>query len=61
VAKLNDFRKNNYGDVLRVHYQRLTTDINSLNRFDESLMNNAQVLVSMSRISFSQDLELDEL
>ena len=61
VAKLNDFRKNNYGDVLRVHYQRLTTDINSLNRFDESLMNNAQVLVSMSSISFSQDLELDEL
>lgn len=61
IIRLSEFRKNNYGDILRVHYQRLTTDVNSLSKFDESLMNNAQALVSMSSIGFDKVIELDEL
>lgn len=62
AMKMRKFRENGYGDILRVHYQRLTTDINSLSKLDESLMNNAQALLSIKAIDFvSSDIEFDEL
>ncbi|SGZ37962.1 uncharacterized protein HGUI_00162 [Hanseniaspora guilliermondii] len=62
VMRMKKFRTNGYGDILRVHYQRLTTDINSLGKLDESLMNNAQTLISIGPIQFSNsEIDLDEL
>lgn len=62
VMRMQKFRERGYGDILRVHYQRLTTDINSLSKYDESLINNAQALLSVKAISFvNSDIDLDEL
>lgn len=62
AMRMKKFRENGYGDILRVHYQRLTTDINSLSKLDESLINNAQALLAIKTIDFANsDIEFDEL
>lgn len=65
VMSLKNYRLFNIGNTLRVHYQRLSTDINSLNFFDETLINNAQPEVNIVKIQFDKNFNnehvLDEL
>lgn len=45
VVDLQKFRKNQVGDQLRAHYQKLSTDPNSLSNLDQDLPNNLQRIV----------------
>ncbi|KAL6927399.1 hypothetical protein ACO0SA_003697 [Hanseniaspora valbyensis] len=65
IMSLKNYRLHNIGDILRVHYQRLTTDVNSLKQFDEALINNVQPQLSITKLQFhslnDKDYDLDEL
>ena len=65
IMSLKNYRLHNTGDILRVHYQRLTTDVNSLKQFDEALINNVQPQLSITKLQFhslnDKDYDLDEL
>ncbi|XBW38264.1 hypothetical protein QEN19_003853 [Hanseniaspora menglaensis] len=71
IMSLKNFRKKNIGDLLRVHYQRLTTDINSLKQYEEALINNVQSQMNITAININHiennnnysasEIEFDEL
>lgn len=65
VMSLKNYRLFNIGDTLRVHYQRLSTDINSLKHFDETLINNVQPELNIVKLHLGNVVNnehvLDEL
>ncbi|CCD25201.1 Kre5p NDAI_0E03840 [Naumovozyma dairenensis CBS 421] len=50
LINLENVRKNEVCEKLRVHYQRLTTNINSLQVIDQDLLNDIQLLVPISAL-----------
>lgn len=53
VINLEKFRHRNYGDKLRLHYQRLTADPRSLVKIDQDLVNDLQLEVPITNLRLS--------
>lgn len=50
VINIKRIRELNAGDKLRLHYQRLSTDVNSLLNIDQDLINNLQIEVPLGTL-----------
>ena len=50
VINLVALRKASAGDILRLHYQRLSTDVQSLSNIDQDLLNNIQMEVPLGSL-----------
>lgn len=53
VINLEEIRKRNIGDILRIHYQRLSADAQSLANIGQDLLNDIQGQVSITRLKRS--------
>ncbi|CAL9736993.1 killer toxin-resistance protein 5 [Monosporozyma servazzii] len=53
VINLEEIRKRNIGDILRIHYQRLSADTQSLVNIGQDLLNDIQSEVSVTRLKRS--------
>lgn len=62
LINLKRIRELNTGDKLRLHYQRLTTDINSLINIDQDLINNLQMEVPVGSLkrTYSNPIQKDD-
>lgn len=62
LINLKRIRELNTGDKLRLHYQRLSTDINSLINIDQDLINNLQMEVPVGTLKpiYSTPIQKDD-
>ncbi|SMN20735.1 similar to Saccharomyces cerevisiae YOR336W KRE5 Protein required for beta-1,6 glucan biosynthesis [Maudiozyma saulgeensis] len=60
IINLNRVRELHAGDKLRLHYQRLSTDINSLLNIDQDLINNLQIEVPLGMLKTKAEINLQE-
>lgn len=62
IINMERLRELNAGDKLRIHYQRLSSDINSLVNIDQDLLNNLQIEIPLGTLksNFINELTPDK-